>query len=317
MTEAAVAESPPTTAPPQGAGARPPHIPLPRALQTARFLARPIPFYEHWRGRLGDTFSARLLGPGDVVFLSDPESVKLLFTSDRINTIAPGRNIVLRPLLGPQSLLLQEGAEHLRRRKLMLPPFHGERMRAYERGDHRGGRRGDRQLADRHGISAAPEHAGDHARGDHARRLRRHRPARRRDALRDGLIAVLGESASPAAFGLTMPVVKELPHYRRFAAKVARTDELLAAEIAERRADPELESREDILSMLVSAEFDDGSKMSDAELRDQLLDAAARRARDHRDRARLDLRPAPAHSADARAPGRRARRRTRAPTSTR
>ena len=89
--------------------------------------------------------------------------------------------------------------------------------------------------------------------------------------MRDGLLAVLGESASPAAFGLTVPVVKELPHYRRFAAKVARTDELLAAEIAERRADPELASREDILSMLVSAEFDDGSKMSDGELRDQLL----------------------------------------------
>ena len=58
--------------------------------------------------------------------------MKRLFASDRVNTIAPGRNIVLRPLLGPQSLLLQEGEEHLRRRKLMLPPFHGERMRAYE-----------------------------------------------------------------------------------------------------------------------------------------------------------------------------------------
>jgi cytochrome P450 len=49
-----------------------------------------------------------------------------------VNKIAPGRNIILRPLLGPGSLLLQEGDEHLRRRKLMLPPFHGERMRAYE-----------------------------------------------------------------------------------------------------------------------------------------------------------------------------------------
>ena len=130
--EAAVAESAPTVAPPS-AGARPPHVPLPRALQTARFLVRPIPFFEHWRARLGETFSARLLGPGDVVFLSDPESMKRLFPADRVNTIAPGRNIVLRPLLGPQSLLLQEGDEHLRRRKLMLPPFHGERMRAYER----------------------------------------------------------------------------------------------------------------------------------------------------------------------------------------
>ena len=271
MTEAAVAESPPAaSAPPQSAGARPPHIPLPRALQTARFLARPIPFYEHWRERLGDTFSARLLGPGDVVFLSDPESVKLLFTSDRINTIAPGRNIVLRPLLGPQSLLLQEGAEHLRRRKLMLPPFHGERMRAYERGITQVAAA---EIATWPTGTEFPLHPSMQAITLEVimRAVFGVTDPARRDALRDGLIAVLGESASPAAFGLTMPVVKELPHYRRFAAKVARTDELLAAEIAERRADPELESREDILSMLVSATFDDGSKMSDAELRDQLL----------------------------------------------
>jgi cytochrome P450 len=129
--EAAVVEPAAAAAAPPSSGP-PPHVPLPRALQTARFLARPIPFYERWRGRLGETFSAKLLGPGDVVFLSDPDSVKRLFTSDRINTIAPGRDIVLRPLLGSQSLLLQQDEEHLRRRKLMLPPFHGERMRNYE-----------------------------------------------------------------------------------------------------------------------------------------------------------------------------------------
>jgi cytochrome P450 len=67
-----------------------------------------------------------------MVFISDPPSLKRLFGADRRNTIAPGRNVILRPILGDQSLLLQEGDEHLRRRKLMLPPFHGERMRAYE-----------------------------------------------------------------------------------------------------------------------------------------------------------------------------------------
>src|SRR5262245_18142531 len=113
-------------------GPHPPQVPLPRALQTARFVVRPVAFFERYRRELGETFAARLLGPGDVVFVSDPDSVKRLFGADRVNTIAPGRNIVLRPLLGPQSLLLQEGDEHLRRRKLMLPPFHGERMRAYE-----------------------------------------------------------------------------------------------------------------------------------------------------------------------------------------
>jgi cytochrome P450 len=245
-------------------------VPLPRTLQTARFLARPIPFYETWRDRLGETFSAQLLGPGDVVFLSDPESIKRLFTSDRINTIAPGRNIVLRPLLGSQSLLLQEDGEHLRRRKLMLPPFHGERMRAYEE-----------TITE----VAATEIASWPTGSEFAlhpsmqaitlevimRAVFGVTDPERREGMRDGLLAVLGESASPVAFGLTLPVIKELPHYRRFAAKVARTDELLAEEIAERRADPNLAEREDMLSMLVSAEFDDGTKMSDQELRDQLM----------------------------------------------
>ncbi|MEJ7875930.1 MAG: cytochrome P450, partial [Solirubrobacterales bacterium] len=110
----------------------PPSVPLPKAVQTMRFVVRPIPFLERWRRELGDTFHASLFGPGEVVFISDAESVKALFTRDRANTIAPGRNIVLRPLLGEGSLLRQEGDEHMRRRKLMLPPFHGERMRAYE-----------------------------------------------------------------------------------------------------------------------------------------------------------------------------------------
>ena len=250
--------------------AHPPRVPLPRTLQTARFLARPIPFYEEWRGRLGETFSAQLVGPGDVVFLSDPESIKRLFTSDRANTIAPGRNIVLRPLLGPQSLLLQQDEEHLRRRKLMLPPFHGERMRAYEQ-----------TIAE---VAAAEVATWpvDTPFAIHPsmqaitlevimRAVFGVTDPGRREAMRDGLLAVLGESASPVAFGLTLPVIKELPHYRRFATKVARTDELLAEEISERRRDPDLGERDDILSMLVSAEFDDGSKMSDRELRDQLM----------------------------------------------
>jgi len=107
--EAATAIGP--TAAPRPAGS-PPAVPLSRSVQTARFMVRPVPFFEHWRRQLGETFSARLFGPGDVVFVSDPESIKRLFSADRVNTIAPGRNIILRPLLGPQSLLRQEGEEH-------------------------------------------------------------------------------------------------------------------------------------------------------------------------------------------------------------
>lgn len=255
---------------PPSASARPPQIPLPRVVQTARFLVRPIPFFEHWRHRLGDTFASRLLGPGDAVFISDPESTKKLFSADRVNTIAPGRNIILRPLLGARSLLLQEGDEHLKRRRLMLPPFHGERMRAYEEtiSDVT-----EAAIAEWPAGVSVPVHPTMQAITLEVimRAVFGVSDPERRDALRGGLVAILAEAASPAALGLTVPGGRILPRYRRFARHAATVDELLAAEIAERRADPALGERDDILSMLVAAAFDDGTRMSDGELRDQLL----------------------------------------------
>ena len=261
------------TATPTGAataGARPPEVPLPRVVQTARFLVRPIPFFESWRRELGETFASRLIGPGDVVFVSDPGSLKRLFSADRVNTIAPGRNVVLRPLLGRQSLLLQEGEEHLKRRRLMLPPFHGERMRAYEA-----------MIAEVTEAAIAEWPTGTpfalHPSMQAItlevimRAVFGVADAARRDQLRDNLVAILSESASPTAVGLVMPGVRRLPHYRDFASRVALTDELLATEIAERRRDPDLDEREDILSMLIAARFEDGSAMDDGELRDQLM----------------------------------------------
>ena len=104
----------------------------PPAVQTLRMLLRPVSFSEDCRRRYGDTFRAHFTPAGEVVMVSDPDSLKRLFGADRVNTIAPGRNFALEPLLGSRSLLLLTGEEHLRRRRLMLPPFHGERMRAYE-----------------------------------------------------------------------------------------------------------------------------------------------------------------------------------------
>ncbi|HYU60357.1 MAG TPA: cytochrome P450 [Solirubrobacterales bacterium] len=262
------------TAPPSSAPAAavepPPVVPLPRAVQTARFLVRPVAFFEGWRRKLGETFAARLIGPGDVVFISDPASLKRLFSADRVNTIAPGRNIALRPLLGSRSLLLQEDEEHMRRRKLMLPPFHGERMRAYE---SMIAEVTEAAIADWPIGAPFPLHPSMQAITLEVimRAVFGVSDPTRRDQLREGLVAILGESASPAAIGLVMPGVRRLPHYRAFARRVARTDELLATEIAERRSDPEIAEREDILSMLIAARFDDGSAMDDGELRDQLM----------------------------------------------
>jgi cytochrome P450 len=66
-----------------------------------------------------------------MVMLSDPETIRALHTAHE-HGLPPGRTISLLPVMGPNSVLLLEGREHLARRKLMLPPFHGARMRSYE-----------------------------------------------------------------------------------------------------------------------------------------------------------------------------------------
>ena len=104
----------------------------PPILQTLRWLLRPISFLESCRRRFGDTFSVRFIGfRTPMVMLSDPDAIRALYGNAE-HGLPPGRTIALLPIVGPRSLLLLEGREHLARRRLMLPPFHGERMRAYE-----------------------------------------------------------------------------------------------------------------------------------------------------------------------------------------
>ena len=102
------------------------------ALQTARWLARPIAFLEACRRQYGDTFSVMFQGfKTPLVMVSSPEVIRTLY-SERRHNLPPGRIVTLGPLVGARSLLLLEGSDHLSRRKVMLPPFHGDRMRAYE-----------------------------------------------------------------------------------------------------------------------------------------------------------------------------------------
>src|SRR5438093_927171 len=104
----------------------------PPIIQTLRWLLRPISFLESCRRRFGDVFSVRFLGfKTPLVMISDPEAIRALYTA-REHGLPSGRTLALQPIVGSRSVLLLEGREHLARRRLMLPPFHGERMRAYE-----------------------------------------------------------------------------------------------------------------------------------------------------------------------------------------
>jgi cytochrome P450 len=254
----------------ESANGLPPGPRTPAALQTARLLARPVPFLEECRRRYGRSFTAKILRTGPMVFISDPPSLKQLFGADRQNTIAPGRNVILAPVLGRGSLLLQEGEEHLRRRKLMLPSFHGERMRAYEDVMREAA---ERELATWPVGIRFPLHPGMQAITFEVilRAVFGVEDAERRRRLQRDLVDVLATTQSPRAIGLTSRRLHRVPPFRRVTRKIADADAILMAEIAERRTDPDLAEREDILSLLVGAQFDDGSEMSDREVRDQLM----------------------------------------------
>jgi cytochrome P450 family 135 len=249
-------------------GTLPPGPSEPPLVQTLRWLLRPISFLESCRRRYGDAFSVSFLGFGTpMVMLSDPEAIRALYSVPG-HTLPPGRTIALQPIVGSRSLLLLEGREHLARRRLMLPPFHGERMRAYEATV--------REVVARE-VAGWPE---GEAFALHPRMqaitleviLRAvfgvTDPARRAQ-LADGLGRLLaGTSSTSVQFGVLL--------FRRFggrdplaamAALRREIDGMLGAEIEQRRADP----REDILSLLVTARFEDGEPMDDQEVRDQLM----------------------------------------------
>src|SRR3954453_21328850 len=101
------------------------------AWQTAAWITRPGPFMERARQRYGDIFTVHLPTSGDVVFVSDPDAIKQVFTTSPEILRAGEGNAALEPVLGSRSLLLLDGKDHLRHRRLMLPSFQGDRLKAY------------------------------------------------------------------------------------------------------------------------------------------------------------------------------------------
>jgi cytochrome P450 len=238
------------------------------AVQTARWLLRPIAFLESCRRRFGDAFSITFLGfQTPMVMLADPEAIRALYTV-REHGLPPGRTVALAPVMGSRSLLLLEGAEHMARRRLMLPPFHGERMRAYESTV--------REVVARDLESwpvGQPFALHPHMQGVTLEVILRAvfgvTDAGHRERLAEPLGRLLRGASSVGlqfAFMLARRVGGPDP-LERLRELTREIDALLLAEIAERRADP----RDDILSLLVAARFEDGEPMDDREIRDQLM----------------------------------------------
>jgi len=252
----------------------PPEVKSPPVAQTLRWAFRPLPFMQDCRERHGDSFSVRFLGfERPMVMISDPAAIKALYT-ERAHGLPPGRDIILKPILGARSLLLLEGADHLAHRKLMLPAFHGERMRSYEPIVE--------EIVDAE-IDSWPldEEFAIHPRMQAItlevilRVVFGVAEGPRLERLRPLLTNVLEETSSPLTqlIGLATRRFGGRP-WAKFEGRLKEVDDLLYAEIAERRAEGGLEERDDILSVLMQARFEDGDGgegLSDTDLRDQLM----------------------------------------------
>jgi cytochrome P450 len=248
----------------------PPGPRSPVALQTLHYGLAPYGFFESAHRAYGDVFTVRPMGETWVI-LAHPDAVRELYTHGPDEVDSGVANMALRPLLGTRNVLLLDGPEHLRRRKLVLPPLHGERMREYE---------GAMREATRREIATWP--------------LGRPEPTLPRMhaiTLRVVLRTVFGVEEGPRLerlgtllrrltswttdarraliFGFLGPDrLMGLEGFRRQAAAV---DTELHQEIARRRAAADLAERADILSLLLQARDEDGNGLTDAELRDELL----------------------------------------------
>ena len=106
---------------------------IPALLQTLQIIAQPTQFLQSCAQQYGDTFTLRVLGPKSppVVFFSRPDDLETIFTTDARQFEFGKITYVFQPLTGPQSLIMQDGKRHQRLRQLLMPPLHGKRLPTY------------------------------------------------------------------------------------------------------------------------------------------------------------------------------------------
>src|SRR3954465_907430 len=242
-----------------------------RALTTIGWFTRPTALLRRCRERYGDAFTLDIAHEGPWVVVSHPDAVKQVFTGDPRLLHAGEGNVILKPMLGSNSVLLLDKGPHMRQRKLMLPAFHGERMKAYAATM--------REVAERE-LATWPvgEPLAVWPRMQAitleviVRTVFGVEGAGESERLRNALGEALDWGTDPAtALGLFL-LGPEHGLTRAIARRRLRVvDELVYSEIARRREAADLAERQDVMSLVLQARHDDGSPMSDEELRDELM----------------------------------------------
>ncbi len=268
MEQAAIPHPPLT-----GSSTLPPGPRMPAAIQAVRYARNPLGFLTELQRSHGDIFTVRFPYFGRLVYVTRPDLVKQVFTGSPAQMHAGEANAtVLEPALGPNSVLTLDDEPHMRQRKLLLPPFHGERIAGY------GELIREVTMQEMESWPVGEDFAL--------------RPHTQRITLAVIMRAVFGVDdeerlrrfgALIEAFSRRVNAVIAFPFLRRnlgplspwgkFLRARAELDEFIYEEIAIRRREVEAgeEGHDDVLSLLLGARHDDGSPMSDEELRDELI----------------------------------------------
>jgi cytochrome P450 len=251
----------------------PPGPRIPAFAQVGLYARDPLGFLIRYQRRYGDIFTVSFPFYRDLVYVADPALVKELFTTPPDRAHAGEANAtVLEPALGPNSVLTLDEAPHMRQRKLLLPPFHGERIERY------GELIREATLSEMESWPVGEPFAL--------------RPHTQRITLGVIMRAVFGVHDEERLarferliedFAGRLSLVTAIPPLRRsfgrwspwarFVAARAALDSFIYEEIALRRAERDRggETGDDVLSLLMEARHEDGQPMSDAELRDELV----------------------------------------------
>ena len=237
----------------------PPGPSAPVAVQTLEWIARPTMLLRRCAARYGEPFTLRIAwNDGPMVFLSDPESVRRVFSAPVDELHSGASSAVLEPFVGPRSILVLDGAEHMRERKLMLPPFHGEALARW-----------------RDAIAGLAAEELD--------RWRPGEPVRAHERMQvltlEVILRVIFGTGDPELRDairrtVTLPMPRlaamtilpgETGPWKAYLREVARLDALIAERIGAAADDGS------VLALLRSARHEDGSPPTGEELRDQLV----------------------------------------------
>ena len=223
-----------------------------------------------WHERYGDVFTVTITGFGTGVYVADPEAIRGLFTGNQSDLHAGEANSFMEPILGPHSVLVLDGPEHMRQRKLLLPPFQGSRVAGF--------REVIREVAEREIATWNPGRRL--VLRDRMRALTFEVICRvvfgvtepeRVERLRDALVAVIDSNPLFMVSKLARKDLGPLSPGGRFKRRLAAADALIYEEIERRRGEPDLDERPDVLSLLLRARDEAGEPMTDRELRDELF----------------------------------------------